>query len=250
MTQVFGHDKLKVYQKAMTFAVFQRPMLASLHHHVAACDHLQRGSESILINIAHSSNTWSPKERIVYLGHANGSALECAACLDILVAKNLLAAKDISKGKGILFEVVSMLIAMHKTTSNRICEEQSEYSTTKDRQFSHEYLDVYQVALQLVAWFESLLTDLSCSTDLKSKLDKSTTSIVLNIAEGNGRFGTSDQMKFYKIAYKATIQSAALVDLSFAYSNKDASVGLELMRRITAMLTALSKATNTLKPHS
>jgi len=241
MTHVFGHEKLKVYQKAKAFAVSQRPMLASLHHQVAACDHLQRASESILLNIAHSNSTWSPKERIVYLGHANGSALECAACLDILVVKKLLEAKDISIEKNILFEVVSMLIAMRKTTANRIREEKATYLTTGDKLFGHEYLDVYQIALQLVSWFESMLANFSCSTDLISKIDKSTTSIVLNIAEGNGRFSTTDQMKFYKISYKATIQSAALVDLSSAYGKIDASEGLELMQRITAMLSALSK---------
>jgi len=53
--------------------------------------------------------------------------------------------------------------------------------------FGHEDLDVYQAALQLVAWLESMFTEFSCSADLLSKLDKSTTGIVLNIAEGNGR---------------------------------------------------------------
>jgi four helix bundle protein len=66
-------------------------LLSGLPRRVAACNHLERATESILVNIAHASKTWFPKERIVYLGHANGSALECAACLDVLVAKNLLA---------------------------------------------------------------------------------------------------------------------------------------------------------------
>jgi len=85
----------------------------------------------------------------------------------------------------------------------------------------------------------------SCSTDLRSKLDKSTTSIVLNIAEGNGRFTGSDQSTFYETAYKATILSASLLDL--AGGNRldmtaNVEEGRELLRRIAAMLTALSKA--------
>jgi four helix bundle protein len=82
MTQPFRHEKLIVYQKGMRFATWRGALLHELARRVAACDHLNRGAESILVNIAHASNTWSPKERIVYLGHANGSALECAACLD------------------------------------------------------------------------------------------------------------------------------------------------------------------------
>ena len=80
----FGHEKLIVYQKGMRFASLRGDPLKDLPRRVAACDHLDRGAESILVNIAHASSTWSPQERIVYLGHANGSALECAACLDVV----------------------------------------------------------------------------------------------------------------------------------------------------------------------
>ena len=110
--------------------------------------------------------------------------------------------------------------------------------------FGHEDLDVYQAALQLVAWLESMFTEFSCSVDLLSKLDKSTTGIVLNIAEGNGRFSGTDQAKFLGIAYRSTVQSASLVDLATANNSADASRvenGRELLRRIAAMLASLSK---------
>jgi four helix bundle protein len=244
MTQPFGHEKLIVYQKSMRFVAVGNALLDSLPRLVAACDHLDRAAESILLNIAHASSSWSPKERIVYLGHANGSALECAACLDIFVAKNLLATEDVYPGKSLLAEVVSMLISMRKTATSRVREDHAAYRTKKGRLFDHEDLDVYQVSLQLVALLESMLVDFSCSGDLKAKIDKSTTSIVLNIAEGNGRFTGTDQVKFYRTAYKATIQSASLVDLATANGATDLArveQGRELLRRIAAMLTALSK---------
>jgi hypothetical protein len=50
---------------------------------------------------------------------------------------------------------------------------------------------------------------------------------------------------FYETAYKATIQSASLLDLAGA-SRPDSAArveeGRELLRRVAAMLTALSKA--------
>ena len=244
VTQPFGHEKLIVYQKGMRFATVRSVLLEGLPRRVAACDHLDRGAESILVNIAHASSTWSPNERIVYLGYANGSALECAACLDVLAAKSLLAAEDIHPGKSLLAEVVSMLITMRKTAAKRVHEGHVAYRTKTGRLFDHEDLDVYQAALQLVAWLDPMLAVFSCSADLRTKLDKSTTSIVLNIAEGNGRFTGTDQAKFYETAYKATVQSASLVDL--AASNGVAVVsrveqGREVLRRIAAMLTALSK---------
>jgi four helix bundle protein len=246
MAEPFGHERLIVYQKGLRFASVRRTLLDRLIRRVAACDHLDRGAESILVNIAHASSTWSANERIVYLGHANGSALECAACLDVLVAKNLLADEDVYSGKSLLVEVVSMLIAMRKTAANRVHEERGAYRTKKGRLFDHEDLDVYQLALQLVAWLDSMLLVFSCSADLKAKLDKSTTSIVLNIAEGNGRFTGTDQAAFYATAYKATVQSASMIDLAAANAVAVAEVsrveqGREWLRRIAAMLSALSK---------
>jgi len=244
MAQLFGHEKLKVYQKGLEFAVRRRELLEGLPRRVAACDHLDRAAESILVNIAHASSSWSPKERIVYLGHANGSALECAACLDIFGAKELLANQDVQPGKCLLAEIVSILIAMRKTTANRVCEDQALYRTEKGRLFSHEDLDAYQTALRLTGWVESLFTAFSCSADLLSKLDASTTAIVLNLAEGNGRFSGTDQAKFLGIAYKATVQSASLVDLATAKSSAKPSqveASREMLRGIAAMLTSLSK---------
>jgi four helix bundle protein len=107
MSQPFGHEKLIVYQKAMHFATLRGGLLHDLVRRVAACDHLDRGAESILVNIAHGSNTWSPKERIVYLGHANGSALECAACLDVLVVKALLLSDQAHPGKCLLLDLTA-----------------------------------------------------------------------------------------------------------------------------------------------
>ena len=138
-----------------------------------------------------------------------------------------------------------MLITMRNSAANRIREDHAQYRTKKGNLFDHEDLDVYQIALQLVAWLEPMLMEFSCSADLRSKLDKSTTAIVLNIAEGNGRFTGPDQAKFYGIAYKATIQSAALVDMATVNDAGGASRaedGRELLRRTAAMLTALSKA--------
>jgi hypothetical protein len=53
MAQLFGHEKLTVYQKSMEFAASRSELLDGLTRRVAACDHLDRGAESIIVNIAH-----------------------------------------------------------------------------------------------------------------------------------------------------------------------------------------------------
>jgi four helix bundle protein len=76
------------------------------------------------------------------------------------------------------------------------------------------------------------------------KLDKSTTAIVLNIADGNGRFTGADQSRFYETAYKATFLSASLIDLASGNGLGEVArveEGRELLRRVAAMVTAISK---------
>ena len=98
----------------------------------------------------------------------------------------------------------------------------------------------------LSSWLERMSSQCTCSSDLLSKLDKSTTSIVLNTVEGNGRFSGTDQAKFLGIAYRATVQSATLVDLTTAdccpADPSPVEEGRDLLRRIAAMLRQLSKA--------
>jgi len=244
--QLFGHEKLRVYQKALEFVALRKTLMEGLSQRVAASDHLIRAGESIPVNTAYASSSWSPKERIVYLGHASGSALECAACLDIFVAKGRLSSQDIYPAKGLLSESVSMLVRMRNKTADRIQEEPAPYYTKKGNLFSHEDLDVYQAELKLISWLENISPQFACSTDLLSKLDKSTTSIVLNTAEGNGRFSKTDQVKFLGLAYKATVHSSSLVDLGTATDNStepdSVEQGRKLLRRIAAMLKSLSKA--------
>jgi four helix bundle protein len=119
MAEHFGHERLKVYQKGMQFASMRKTLLDDLPRRVAACDHLDRGAESILLNIAHASRSWAPKERIVYLGNASGSALECAACLDIFVARALVA--DQAKFLGIAYKATVQSATLVDLTTDDSC---------------------------------------------------------------------------------------------------------------------------------
>ena len=63
---------------------------------------------------------------------ARGSTLECAACLDVLVAGKRLARAE--QGKEILARIVSMLAGLIRSTSaDRIHEERAEYETDSRR---------------------------------------------------------------------------------------------------------------------
>ena len=61
------------------------------------------------------------------------------------------------------------------------------------RQFDHEKLTVYQDAIKFVAWADDLLADVPKGIAVHNQLDRASTSIPLNIAEGEreAHFGRS-----------------------------------------------------------
>ena len=82
-------------------------------------DQLDRASNSIVLNIAEGNGKYSQKDRCRFLDTANASALECAAGLDILVAKRKLTSAQIRPGKEALHKIVRMLMGLIRSHSNR-----------------------------------------------------------------------------------------------------------------------------------
>ena len=54
--------------------------------------------------------------------------------------------------------------------------------------FDHEKLEVYQESLVFCGWVGQFLDTISAKAAAKDQLDRASTSIPLNIAEGNGKF--------------------------------------------------------------
>ena len=215
-----GCENLEVYQRAISFLSLRDQILASIRISVSACDHLRRAGESIPLNIAHGSSVWTAKERNTYYAHASASALECAACMDILYAKNLVNETVQNDGKKALRMIVNMLIAMQHEASDRLCEAMSNYVCKEQGcYFDHEKLLAYSSSIAFIAWITKTAPNPACSGDLLAKLDKSSTSVVLNIAEGNGRITNADKIKFFKTAVKANTQTIALAGIAYRGSD-------------------------------
>lgn len=127
MPVYFDHEKLKVYQASITFIAWCGAILESKDIRGAVRDQLDRSSTSIPLNIAEGNGKYSIKDRTRYLEVARGSALESAACLDVLVARKKIELAEAEVGKKILQEIVSMLMGLMKSLSDRVSEEQAEY---------------------------------------------------------------------------------------------------------------------------
>jgi four helix bundle protein len=79
--------------------------------------------------------------------------------------------------------------------------------------FDHEKLNVYHVSLVFNEWIVELLASIEAKAAAKDQLDRSATSIPLNIAEGNGKFSKRDRAKFFDIARGSALESAASLDV-------------------------------------
>lgn len=105
----FDHEKLRAYQEALRFAAWIEPLVEKLPPRISARDQLERSSTSTVLNIAEGNGKRSRPDRCRYLDIARGSAVESAACLDVLVAKNKVSLVEIAEGKRILLAVVSLV---------------------------------------------------------------------------------------------------------------------------------------------
>ena len=60
----------------------------------------------------------SKKDHNRYVEIARGSALECAACLDVMYSKRIIARADLEKGKEMLLSTVRMLYKLSASILN------------------------------------------------------------------------------------------------------------------------------------
>ena len=122
----FDHEKLDVYRDAIGFVAWVDELLESIPKSLAVHNQLDRASTSIALNIAEGNGKYTPADRCRFFDIARGSALECAACLDVLVAKKCIDSAD--AGKAILVRIVSMLVGLIRSTSaSRVYEASTEY---------------------------------------------------------------------------------------------------------------------------
>ena len=135
MNPRFDHEKLNVYQASLTFITWATELISKVDVKAAVKDQLDRASTSVPLNIAEGNGKFAIKDRCRFLNFARSSALECAACLDVLVAKKLSEEAVVRAGKKQLFEIVSMLMGLISSLTARIGEEEGTYSfSEKDEQ--------------------------------------------------------------------------------------------------------------------
>ena len=127
MEKKFSHEKLIVYNRSLEFVEFVENLLSKFKDNLNVYDQLDRSSTSITLNIAEGTGKFTSKDKNRFYDIARGSAVESVACLDVLLKRNRITIEESTKGKELLFEIVSMLIGLIKSNSDRIYEDKEDY---------------------------------------------------------------------------------------------------------------------------
>src|SRR5687768_9273077 len=103
-------ERLDAYQSALEFAALSFRIIEALPRgHAELADQLKRATISIPLNIAEGSGKTTSRERARYHAIARGSAMECAAILDVLRLQSLTEPEIGTHAKALSVRIVSML---------------------------------------------------------------------------------------------------------------------------------------------
>jgi four helix bundle protein len=108
--------------------------------------------------------------------------------------------------------------------------------------FDFEQFPVYQKAEEHYTQVLKIISNLKIDRNLKDQLKRAALSIVLNIAEGAGKYTKNDKKNFYIIAKGSTNECVAIIrilKIEKLISDNDYQRSYELLLEIAKMLSAL-----------
>jgi len=131
----FDHERLDVYQMQLRLISWVTPLMEETKISAGGktrevIDQLDRASLSTLLNTAEGNGKRQGQTRAKFFDDARGSATECAACLDALVAKGVFTPDKMFEGKLMLLRIVSMLCGLvdrFDGTGSRLKEQSVDY---------------------------------------------------------------------------------------------------------------------------
>jgi len=114
--------------------------------------------------------------------------------------------------------------------------------------FDFEDFPVYKKALQSYSQVLKILSNLKIDKSIRDQLRRASLSIVLNIAEGAGKYSKNDKKNFYLIARGSTNESVAIIriikiegEIVDELYNSLYSDYLEIAKMLTMLIKAMLK---------
>ena len=110
----FDFEKLDCYQVALEFNALSGRLVPRGHRELR--DQLTRAALSIALNIAESAGRRAPAEKAHFLAIARGSAMECAAVVDVQLSSGIVGIGTCREARVLLIRVVQMLTKLEAVT--------------------------------------------------------------------------------------------------------------------------------------
>ena len=111
---LFDFEKLDCYQVARQFNALAARLVPRGHRELR--DQLTRAGLSIALNIAESAGRRAPAEKAHFLAIARGSAMECAAVVDVQLSSGIVGIGTCREARVLLIRVVQMLTKLEAVT--------------------------------------------------------------------------------------------------------------------------------------
>jgi four helix bundle protein len=239
MTRYFPHEQLDVYGVALKFAALADELLATWSPSWAVHGQFERAVESVVTNLAKAARLRATDAGVYSIECSLGSVLECAACLDVASLRRLIDASRMHSAKDVLRQIARMEVGLRRSWESCVREQPETHAPDTGKYFLHESLDVYQRSLQVHEALDAIWQGDWMRSRHGKRVDELTTSLTLNIAEGNGRFSKVDHSKFLGIAEDAGTKLAAYLDLLALASLVDVDRVKSYLREVMAMLSGL-----------
>lgn len=110
---MFPYEKFGPYKAAIEFIALAHKICSELPRgHFELADQLKRAASSICLNVAEGSGRTTKAEAKRFYAIARGSAMECAAILDVLTQLSLLPAPSRDAGRDRLRSIVAILTSI------------------------------------------------------------------------------------------------------------------------------------------
>ena len=106
--------------------------------------------------------------------------------------------------------------------------------------FDHERLDVYQVALEFLRWVAARQKYFKGYAWLKDQINRASSSVVLNIAEGAGQRTPGAKKRHYRISLASSAECDSCLAVIDAFELFETQEGRVLNARVAAMLNKMT----------
>lgn len=107
---LLGHERLSIYPISIEFIEWiTKNIFKNLAGDSKIADQLSRASSSIPLNIAEGSGKLTEKDKKRFYSIARGSAMECSAIFDVMLARELITENDTLKARQFLMPIIGVL---------------------------------------------------------------------------------------------------------------------------------------------